>query len=206
MKYRLFALIAVVFALCGAMPLHSETPTPPPEKPAVEAPAGDSKPGEPKPGESAPPAVAPKKKEDETDTTSPETQSSTNPAPRAGLGTRVSAVLSAMKGSGAAVQQLADRDRTIADLRSQLKQAQTSLNTVTSERDSARQELSKIESALQTLEGERRTVEETVASLGFEPRKLPPQNSAEAPDKKTWEISSDESNAKALQNLGFSAN
>lgn len=194
--------IAALSAMCFAVPAHAEgTSAPPAPAPAATAPAAPSAP-EQQPGDTTPPVTAPKKKDEEETAAG---GNNTQPAPRAGLGTRVSAVLSTLRGQGAVVSQLADRDRIITDLRSQLAKATGSVTSLTTERDTLRNELNQIESAMRTLEGERRDVAETVASLGFDPKKLPAQNSGDAPEKKAHEVSSEEANLAAL-NKAFGSN
>jgi chromosome segregation ATPase len=157
LRRRVPSLFGLIFACFFALLVgaHAEDPPNPTTPPA---PAGQT--------DGAPPAKtteAPKRKEDEQDP----------PQATASLGTKVAAALSAMRGQGAAVQQLAERDQTIQTLRIEITNMRREITQRDTELGTLRAERTQIESALRTLETERADVTQTVAQLGFDSRRLP---------------------------------
>lgn len=172
---RTFAALALAVALFG-LPLvtHADPPAPPTTgspapaavvAPPVEAPA-------PPPANPAPAAVAPAtRKEDESAPQTPQAA-----APKASIFDRAAAL---MKGKDALAAQIAGLERERDDFKAQLGTATATIATLNAELAELRAGKSQIEAALQTAEGEKKTVAETVAGLGFPPAKLPNAQSVE---------------------------
>jgi len=189
MRFRTCLLAIVTASLAAVSTLHAQAPAatapPPAVAPVVVAPVA---PVAPVPAAPAAEQVAPavmQRREEEPVVLAP-VQAGGTPPPSP-MATRISAALTALRGQGAAVNQLADRDRTIADLRSQLAQRDQSLQTLNGELAQFRSDHAALSAAVQQLEGQRSTVEQTVTALGFDQTRLPAQGSLEDAAENTVE-------------------
>jgi TolA-binding protein len=96
------------------------------------------------------------------------------PGPKPGsLSSRISAAAAAMRGQGAVAAQIAERDSTIATLRAENTRLTGQVTQLTGQVAQQRTELDAVEATVRTLEGQRSTVTDTLATLGFPQDRLP---------------------------------
>ena len=114
-------------------------------------------------------------------------------APVPGLAQRISVAIGAFGAGNELVQQVVTLERDLAAARQQLTQAQNELGAERTLRLRA-------ESDLQRATAQQRDVADTVASLGFDPSKLPGQVSAEQLDRTKTRTAAEE-NLEAVQRI-----
>lgn len=164
---RFVTLAAICLAsLSFTLAAPANTPAAPPA-PAVVAPQ-NSTPAPatpPTPTEPLAPAPAARREEEEPAT-------SATAAPGARL-TVFQKAASYLHGREAQAAEIVSRDNTITDLRAQLASATAGISARDAELIELRQGRDQLQTAVAQLEGDRRTVTQTVASLGFEQSNLP---------------------------------
>jgi TolA-binding protein len=165
MRIRTFILAAFTLTAITLTCAHANEapPASPPPAPAPAAPPADAPPPAVKPDE-PPAAPAPP----------PPTSAAPPPGPKPGsLSSRISAAAAAMRGQGAVAAQIAERDSTIATLRAENTRLTGQVTQLTGQVAQQRTELDAVEATVRTLEGQRSTVTDTLATLGFPQDKLP---------------------------------
>lgn len=167
---HLLLLSAVALVIFGGI-ASAQTETPPAAALTAPAPAPPAPPAAPLPVQVALPAVIQRREE----TPAPAAVPAAGAPPPSPLATRVSAAMTALRGQGAVVQQLAERDQTIAQLRIELTGAQAQLAGMTSELTQHRVDHAALSAALAQMEGQRSTVTSELAAIGFPSAQLPAQ-------------------------------
>ncbi len=171
---RSFALVAFLAAACLglAWTAHADPPaggtgTPP----AAVAPAPNTPPATPPAPAVVPAPAAVRRPEDETPPLAPGATAPGAAQPETpSIFARAAAFVQTREGFAA---QLSERDGRIADLTAQLGVANGTIATLNAELAELRAGKASLEAAFGKLEGEQKSVADTVASLGFPPAALP---------------------------------
>lgn len=100
---------------------------------------------------------------------------------------RATAALATMRGGGAVVQQLAERDRTIADLRQQVATLTSQLGAANTELAQFRADHAALDAALKAMDNKQADVTSAVAALGFQQENLPSASTIEQAENGTIE-------------------
>lgn len=172
-RFAFLHVAALVLALIGATAYADNTPPAPPTgtSPAATAPAPVTPPAPTTPGATVP---APGARREETEG---QEQPPAPGAQTAGLFDRALAYMQTKDGLAAKISGLEAENKR---LQAELEKANGTIQAQNAELGELRAGKEKIEAALGKLETEQTTVSGTVAALGFQAQKLPPQNPIEA--------------------------
>ncbi len=181
MRHRTFihnrlTIPSIVFAVCfaGVTLAHAQSPAaPPPAAPPVIAAPAPAAP--PAPSNVIPlPAPAAIKPDEPAAPPAPAPAPAAPPPPKPGsLSSRLTAAMAAARGQGAVVAQIAERDREITRLRSENATLAGQVTAHAATIESQRTELAAVEATVRSLETQRLTVVDHVASVGFPADRLP---------------------------------
>ena len=174
----IFSILSLACIFGFAVASHADTPPVVPGVPVVEAPALPATPPAVPGQQQLPPVLPPKREDEPVVQKAPGTPEGDAAAPttRPTVFQRALAHLQTREGVASGIAQ---RDQQIATLQQQLGERDQTITQLTQELTSLRAGHAQIEQALNRIEGEQRTVADTVAAIGFDTSKLPAAGSLE---------------------------